>query len=101
LDGIRLSQDWGLGPVAGFCEQDFVPNGLFMALYVEPASNIRSILLCPVRLVLWASLWGIRRCVSVDWLPTYKHSVVTQAISAIVPIVPLMHASPNLLSDGR
>jgi hypothetical protein len=72
-----------------------------VALYVEPASNIRSILLSPERFVLWASLWGISRYVAVDWLPTHKHSVVTQAISAIVPIVPLMHASPNLLSDRR
>lgn len=53
LDGICLSQDWG--------QWQAVVSKMFLkdccvALYVEPASNIRSILLSPERFVVWASL---------------------------------------------
>jgi hypothetical protein len=45
-----------------------------------------------LRAFLAALLWS---------LSIHKHAVVTHAISAIVPIVLLMRASPNLLSDRR
>jgi hypothetical protein len=40
-----------------------------VALYVESASDVPNLQLSPERFVLWASLWGIPRCVAMDRLP--------------------------------
>jgi hypothetical protein len=53
LDGIRLSQDWGRWQAVA-SEMLFLKD--CYVTYVEPASNIPSILSSPERSVLWASL---------------------------------------------